>query len=53
MHDEIAFQVTMHLAKKLLEQGVITPEEYVEFDTKMKEKYAPIIGDLFSDISLL
>lgn len=50
---EIVFQMTMSAARKMLEQGLITREEYEEFDTKMQQKYRPIFGSLLSDISLI
>ena len=50
--NEIVFQVTMTAARKMLEEGLITGEEYVEFDTMMRQKYQPVFGGLFSDINL-
>lgn len=49
---EIVFQMTMNAARLMLEKGLITKEEYLQFDTKMKQKYKPIIGNLFSNIDL-
>lgn len=51
--DEIVFQVTMSAARRMLEEGMISKEEYMEFDTKMKQKYNLIFGGLFSNIDLL
>lgn len=50
---EIIFQMTMRAAQRMLEKGTISEVEYREFDIKMQQKYAPIIGRLFSDIDLL
>lgn len=50
---EIVFQMTMSAARELLGKGLITEEQYVEYDTKMREKYHPIIGTLFSEIDLI
>lgn len=50
---EIVFQMTMAAARELLGKGLITEEQYVEYDTKMREKYHPIIGTLFSEIDLI
>ena len=50
---EIVIQMTMSAARKMLEQGLITREEYEDFDTKMQQKYRPIFGSLLSDISLI
>lgn len=50
--NEKLYQITMSLAKSMLEKGVISEEDYHEFDTIMLEKYQPIFGTLFSDIHL-
>lgn len=50
---EKLYEVTMSLTRKMLSEGLITEEQYGIFDTKMREKYRPVFGTLFSDISLL
>lgn len=50
---EIVYQMTMSAARQMLEKGLISEEEYKQFDTKMQAKYRPIIGTLFSNINLL
>lgn len=50
--NETLYQTTMSLARTMLEKGVISEEDYNEFDTNMLEKYQPIFGTLFSDIHL-
>ena len=50
--NEMLYQTTMTLARSMLEKGVISEEDYHEFDTIMLEKYHPIFGTLFTDISL-
>ena len=50
--DEKVYQVTMSLARKLLSDGAITEGDYRAFDTKMREKYQPVFGSIFSDIKL-
>lgn len=50
---EIVYQMTMSAARQMLEKGLISREEYVQFDTNMRAKYRPIIGTLFSNIDLL
>ena len=50
--NEILYLATMSVAKKLLRNGLITEGEYLAFDTKMREKYAPKFGVLFSEIDL-
>lgn len=50
---EIVFQMTMSAARQMLEKGLISEDEYKEFDTKMQQKYQPIFGTLFSNINLI
>ena len=50
---EIIYQMTMAAAKKMLEEGLITKEQYEQFDTVMRQKYEPVFGDLFTNINLL
>lgn len=51
--NEMRYQTTMSLVRSMLEKGMISEEEYYEFDTIMLEKYHPVFGTLFSDIHLL
>lgn len=50
---EIIYQMTMSAARQMLEKGLITDEQYQKYDTKMRQKYEPIIGTLWSEIDLL
>lgn len=50
--NEKLYQTTMHLARKMLEEGVVSEEEYRRIDTIFLDKYNPVFGTLFSDISL-
>ena len=52
-NNEVIYQMTMNAARKMLKEGVITEDEYRVFETKMREKYSPKIGVLFSDIDLI
>ena len=52
LRNEKLYQTTMHMVRKLFEDGVITEEEYRQIDTIFLEKYKPVFGTLFSDISL-
>ena len=52
MKNEKLYQTTMHLVKRLLQEGMITMEEYRQIDTIFLKKYRPIFGTLLSDISL-
>lgn len=50
--NEKLYQTTMHLARKMLSDGLISEDEYRQIDTIFLEKYKPVFGTLFSDISL-
>ena len=50
--NEKLYQTTMHLARKMLEEGIISEEEYRQIDTIFLEKYKPVFGTLFSDLPL-
>lgn len=50
---ESTYQIIMNYAKKMLIKGHISKEEYMDFETKMKEKYKPIIGPIYSEIDLI
>ena len=52
LRNEKLYQTTMHMIKKLFEDGAITEEEYRQIDTIFLEKYKPVFGTLLSDISL-
>ncbi len=49
-NSEKLYQVTMTIAKSMLSKGMITTEEYAVIDTKMLEKYRPILGTLLSTL---
>ena len=53
LQSEGAYQVTMVYARRALEQGLISREDYSEFDTKMAEKYKPTYGQILADRPLL
>ena len=50
--NEKLYQTTMHLARKMLVEGIISEEEYRQIDTIFLEKYQPVFGTLLSDVSL-
>lgn len=50
--NEKLYQTTMHLARKMLEEGIISEEEHRQIDTIFLKKYNPVFGTLLSDISL-
>ena len=50
--NEKLYQTTMHIARQMLAEGLSSEEEYRQIDTIFLEKYKPVFGTLFSDISL-
>lgn len=50
---EKMYLATMNLAKNLLDEGVITEEQYAEIDTIFTRKYAPSLSTLFTQINLI
>ncbi len=50
--NEKLYQTIMHLARKMLTEGLISEDEYRQIDTIFLEKYRPTLGTLFSDIHL-
>lgn len=50
--NEKLYQTTMSIARKMLQEGIVSEEEYRQIDTIFLEKYKPVFGTLFSDISL-
>lgn len=45
---EKLYQASMNFFHGLLKNGLITEEQYAIIDTKMLEKYRPLLGTLFS-----
>ena len=46
---EKLYQATMNMFRSMLKKGLITEEQYAIIDTKMLEKYRPLLGTLFSE----
>lgn len=53
IQNEIMYQGTMLVAKRLLNQGIISDEEYEQIDTMFRQKYAISLSTLFTDIRLI
>lgn len=47
-HNDTTFQLTMYLAKELLEEKLINEKEYHVFEQEMLRKYHPFSGDLYT-----
>lgn len=50
MHDEKLYQATMSMVRRMLEDGLISQEEYRQIDTIFLEKYHPVFGTLSAEI---
>ena len=50
---ELRYQTVMIFVRKMLDQGLITEEEYCQIDTKNRAKFLPVTGTLLSGKSLL
>jgi len=48
--NEKLYQTTMHIVRKLMQDGVISTDEYHQIDAIFIKKYRPFFGSLFSDI---
>lgn len=50
---ERRYQIAMHFARQMLEQGIINDDDYKVIDTRMTQKYTPVFGTLLSEMRLL
>ena len=48
---EKLYQATMNVFDCMLKKGLITEEQYAIIDTKMLEKYRPLLGTLFAELT--
>lgn len=46
--NEITFQVTINLARKMMAAKLITGKEYRDFEQEMLRRYQPFSGDLYT-----
>ena len=53
MQNEVMYQGTMLVAKHLLNQGIISDDEYEQIDTNFRKKYDISLSTLFTDIRLI
>lgn len=51
--NEYLYTSTMAQVRKMLQDGLISEEDYWQINTKMKEKYRPISDGLISENELL
>lgn len=45
---ELLYQMSLSVAKSMLEKGVISEKEFLEIDTILLKKYRPTLGTLLS-----
>ncbi|HAJ97949.1 MAG TPA: hypothetical protein DCO72_09480 [Ruminococcus sp.] len=50
---ELNYQAARQIAENFLKQGLLTEKEFTQIDTILLEKYRPIFGTLFVDLSLV
>lgn len=50
LQNELMYQMTMSIARKMFSEGLMTEDEYRQIDTMFREKYQPKIGTLFVDL---
>ncbi len=50
---ERRYQTVMLFVRKMLDQGLITEEEYCRIDTKNRAKFRPVTGTILSGKCLL
>ena len=51
-HREKLYQITMYLLRAMLSDGLIDCNEYKKAEQLMLKKYHPVLGELFSSLSL-
>ena len=49
---EKRYQVAIAMAKKLVDKGLLTPDEYAAMDAILLEKFQPCLGALLSENAL-
>lgn len=45
---ERLYQISISIAKAMLEKGTLSEEDYTQIDTILLEKYRPVLGTLLS-----
>ena len=51
LHNDMLYHAAISMAKSMLEKGLITEEQYAIIDAKMLEKYRPLLGTLFAELT--
>lgn len=50
LRNEKLCQATMHIARKMMSEGLISEEEYRKVEVIFLKKYHPVLGSLFSTV---
>ena len=50
LRNEKMYQITMHLVRKMLVEGLISKEEFQRMEAIFQKKYRPVFGAIFSNI---
>ena len=50
LKSEAMYQATMHIAMKMVDEGIINDSDYRKVEDIFVEKYKPLIGKLFSSL---
>lgn len=50
--NEVSYLVTMLLFRKMMNEALLSQEEYDVINTQMKQKYDPKIGTLFTSVQV-
>lgn len=49
LRNDMLYHMALSMAKTMLGNGLLSPEEYAEMDTILLQKYRPYLGSLFSE----
>lgn len=49
MQREMSYQLSMLISKALLKKGLLTPAEYAEIDTILRQKFRPSLSIFISE----
>ena len=47
------YLLTMRMAKKMLEAGIVTTDEYRRLDKLFLDKYNPVLSRVYSELDLI
>ena len=50
-YNELSYQLAVTLARHLLADGLITPDDFEKFDAYLREKYQPVLATLTRNLT--